>query len=127
MWLITNVQPEQGGPVTWDTPELDMESNATGRCFKGSPSLLKSALQKNVRLCRAGSAVRCSAGPPAGSNTVLALQVPVVQPACRHLNARHTCVWESISANIVYMHAVQFDWPAESVPSTLMAALPRLD
>ncbi|KAA6419829.1 MAG: hypothetical protein FRX49_10192 [Trebouxia sp. A1-2] len=28
--------------------------------FKGSPSLLKSALQKNVRLCRAAPAVRCA-------------------------------------------------------------------
>jgi hypothetical protein len=37
----------------------DMQSNkGIGRRYQGSTSLLKSALQKNVRLCRAESAVR---------------------------------------------------------------------
>ena len=42
--------------MTWEAP--DLESNLGGRIFQGSASLLKSALQKNVRLCRTGSAVR---------------------------------------------------------------------
>ena len=54
--LITNLAPGEGGPVTWDSSAL--RSNSAGRNFKGSPSVLKSALQKNVRLSRAGSTVR---------------------------------------------------------------------
>ena len=56
MRMITNAEPGLGGPITWTAAEL--QSNAGGRRFQGSPSLLKSTLQKNVRLCRAGSAVR---------------------------------------------------------------------
>ena len=40
--------------------DLDQLASPQGAAsFKGSPSLLKSALQKNVRLCRAAPAVRC--------------------------------------------------------------------
>lgn len=51
--LHTNVAPGQEADLaqmTSTTPGADT--------FKGSPSLLKSALQKNVRLCRAAPAVR---------------------------------------------------------------------
>jgi len=42
----------------WSAP--DMQSNkGGGRCYQGSTSVLKSAVQKNVRLCRPESAVRC--------------------------------------------------------------------
>ncbi|KAK9800311.1 hypothetical protein WJX73_000054 [Symbiochloris irregularis] len=58
MRLITSEPPAAGGAVTWGN--TDLQSNVGGRTFKGSPSLLKSALQKNVRLGRAGSAVRCA-------------------------------------------------------------------
>lgn len=49
-----------GGEITWDTGGLHSNEKAsTGGGYKGSNSLLKSALQKNVRLCRPDSAVRC--------------------------------------------------------------------
>ena len=57
--LLTNVPPAAGGDaVTWQSPGLLSNQPPPDGCFRGSPSLLKSALQKNVRLCRAGSAVR---------------------------------------------------------------------
>lgn len=49
--LQTNVAPGSSGDLA------QMTQTARGG-YNGSPSLLKSALQKNVRLCRAASAVR---------------------------------------------------------------------
>ena len=47
-----------GKNVGWDVPS--MESNkGGGRRYQGSVSVLKSAVQKNVRLCQPESAVRC--------------------------------------------------------------------
>ncbi len=51
--LQTNVPPGSEA----DLVQLTAGSSAAST-FKGSPSLLKSALQKNVRLCRAAPAVR---------------------------------------------------------------------
>ena len=51
--LQTNVPPGSEA----DLAQLTAGSSAPST-FKGSPSLLKSALQKNVRLCRAAPAVR---------------------------------------------------------------------
>jgi hypothetical protein len=51
--LQTNVPPGSEE----DLAQLTAGSSAPST-FKGSPSLLKSALQKNVRLCRAAPAVR---------------------------------------------------------------------
>ncbi|KAL0035771.1 hypothetical protein WJX77_002248 [Trebouxia sp. C0004] len=52
--LQTNVPGSEA-----DLAQLTASSSAPST-FKGSPSLLKSALQKNVRLCRAAPAVRCA-------------------------------------------------------------------
>ncbi|KAL3133249.1 hypothetical protein ABBQ38_007132 [Trebouxia sp. C0009 RCD-2024] len=51
--LQTNVAPGSEGDLA------RMTQTAPG-AYKGSPPLLKSALQKNVRLCRAAAAVRCA-------------------------------------------------------------------
>ena len=58
--LLTNVPPAGGGAaVTWQAPGLlSNHSGPPGSQFRGSPALLKSALQKNVRLCRPASAIR---------------------------------------------------------------------
>lgn len=53
--LQTNVPPGSEAQLA----QLTAGSSAPST-FKGSPSLLKSALQKNVRLCRAAPAVRCA-------------------------------------------------------------------
>ncbi len=62
--LLTNVPPAGGGgggdnAVTWQAPGLlSNHSGPPGSQYRGSPALLKSALQKNVRLCRPASAIR---------------------------------------------------------------------
>ena len=60
--LLTNVAPAGGGggdAVTWQAPGLlSNHSGPPGSQYRGSPALLKSALQKNVRLCRPASAIR---------------------------------------------------------------------
>lgn len=57
--LLTNVPPAAGrGDITWQTQGLQSSEISVDGRFRGSPSILKSALQKNVRLCRAASAVR---------------------------------------------------------------------
>ena len=59
--LLTNVAPAAGGgdAVTWQAPGLlSNHSGPPGSQYRGSPALLKSALQKNVRLCRPPSAIR---------------------------------------------------------------------
>lgn len=71
--LQTNVLSEGGGSAA----QL-MQSQPSGRGFKGSASLLKSALQKNVRLCRAEAAVRfvppLAKAPVTADSCFLALQ-----------------------------------------------------
>ena len=57
--LLTNVAPAGGNDaVTWQAPGLLSNHPPPDGQFQGSPSLLKSALQKNVRLCRPASAIR---------------------------------------------------------------------
>lgn len=47
----------EGGGITWEV--RDLQSNVPkGPSFHGSISVLKSAMQKNVRLCRPTQAVR---------------------------------------------------------------------
>lgn len=57
--LQTNVPSQAGG----DMAQL-LHAAPAASTFKGSASLLKSALQKNVRLCRAAPAVRYINKPP---------------------------------------------------------------
>lgn len=54
--LMTNVPPGDGGKVEWG--HSDLVSNSSVPKWHGGLGPLKSALQKNVRLCRAQSAVR---------------------------------------------------------------------
>ncbi|KAK9810159.1 hypothetical protein WJX72_005800 [[Myrmecia] bisecta] len=56
--LATNVAPSD--EVSWSAAGLASNCAGPDGRFRGSPGVLKSALQKNVRLCRAGSAVRCA-------------------------------------------------------------------
>eukprot|EP00884_Botryococcus_braunii_P004615 jgi/Botrbrau1/14154/Bobra.182_3s0094.1 len=58
--LLTNAAPEEGGRVTWEGGDLSSNCPGPHGQFRGSTSLLKSALQKNVRLCRPEPAVRCA-------------------------------------------------------------------
>ena len=71
--LLTNVPPAAyRGDISWQAPGLQSnEPPADGR-FRGTPSILKSALQKNVRLCRPGSAVRCAPGRLLERNSAVA-------------------------------------------------------
>jgi hypothetical protein len=56
--LLTNAGPGEGGDVNWEAKDLASNLPSPDGRFRGGPSLLKSALQKNVRLCRVDSAVR---------------------------------------------------------------------
>ena len=60
MKLHSSVPSTYGGPVTWQ--QQSWASNRGPR-WHGGVSVLKSALQKNVRLGRAASAVRCFLSP----------------------------------------------------------------
>lgn len=58
--LTTNLPPAAGGPVTHNVSNMaSSRPTPLGQCHIGT-ALGKSALQKNIRLGRAGEAVRCS-------------------------------------------------------------------
>lgn len=52
--LLTNIPPQAGG--AWDEETLGAAHPRGEPRYTGWPGLLKSALQKNVRLCRADAA-----------------------------------------------------------------------
>eukprot|EP00798_Chlamydomonas_sp_ICE-L_P027581 gene27581-7215_t len=57
MQFLTNVVSEAGGPVTWDSDTPSNKPRAEG-LWTGSMSVLKSGLQKAIRLGRGSCAVR---------------------------------------------------------------------
>ena len=106
--LHSAVPSAYGSPVTWQ--QKGWLSNSGPR-FHGGASVLKSALQKNVRLGRAASAVRQAAPLCVGLCSTWARPAPV--RARRLLQCAHVClitVW-TMSAVLPAAADLLTRWP----------------
>ncbi len=107
--LLTNVAPAAGSDaITWQSPALLSNQPPPDAIFRGSPSLLKSALQKNVRLCRPGSAIRLGTDADEEStvnlkSVFMPYQVHRRPPWKASLNAARETAWHASNMQPVAM------------------------